>query len=390
MNYLTHLECSYCGSKFDAQTPHTICPECGKPLLARYDLESARKNLHRDDLIGRIASLWRYRELLPVREDADVVSLGEGYTPLIHAACTGARLGMESLFIKDEGLNPTGSFKARGLCMAISRAKELSVREVVIPSAGNAAGAMSAYAARAGMKAHVFMPSDVPLPFRMECTAYGADVHLIDGLITDCGREAHAKAEKNGWFDVSTLKEPYRVEGKKTMGYELAEQFEWALPDVVIYPTGGGTGLIGMWKAFAEMRQLGWIDGKLPRMVSVQAEGCAPIPRALAAGEEFAAPWKDAHTVAAGLRVPRAIGDFLILRAIRESSGTAIAVSDDALIASQRAMTTEEGIFACPEGGATLAALEALLDRGAIARDETVVLFNTGTGLKYPNLIGNE
>jgi len=390
MNYLTHLECSYCGRKFDAQTSHTVCPECGKPLLARYDLESARKNLHRDDLIGRIASLWRYRELLPVREDTNVVSLGEGYTPLIHAACTGARLGMESLFIKDEGLNPTGSFKARGLCMAISRAKELSVREVVIPSAGNAAGAMSAYAARAGMKAHVFMPSDVPLPFRMECTAYGADVHLIDGLITDCGREAHAEAEKNGWFDVSTLKEPYRVEGKKTMGYELAEQFEWALPDVVIYPTGGGTGLIGMWKAFAEMRQLGWIDGKLPRMVSVQAEGCAPIPRALAAGEEFAAPWKDAHTVAAGLRVPRAIGDFLILRAIRESSGTAIAVSDDALIASQRAMTTEEGIFACPEGGATLAALEALLDRGAIARDETVVLFNTGTGLKYPNLIGNE
>ena len=390
MNYLTHLECSYCGSKFDAQTSHTVCPECGKPLLARYDLESARKNLHRDDLIGRIASLWRYRELLPVREDTNVVSLGEGYTPLIHAACTGARLGMESLFIKDEGLNPTGSFKARGLCMAISRAKELSVREVVIPSAGNAAGAMSAYAARAGMKAHVFMPSDVPLPFRMECTAYGADVHLIDGLITDCGREAHAEAEKNGWFDVSTLKEPYRVEGKKTMGYELAEQFDWTLPDVVIYPTGGGTGLIGMWKAFAEMRELGWIDGKLPRMVSVQAEGCAPIPRALAAGEEFAAPWKDAHTVAAGLRVPRAIGDFLILRAIRESSGTAIAVSDDALTASQHAMATEEGIFACPEGGATLAALEALLDRGAIARDETVVLFNTGTGLKYPNLIGNE
>jgi len=390
MNYLTHLECSYCGSKFDAQTSHTVCPECAKPLLARYDLETAKKSLRRDDLIGRIASLWRYRELLPVREDANVVSLGEGYTPLIHATRTGARLGMESLFIKDEGLNPTGSFKARGLCMAISRAKELGVREVVIPSAGNAAGAMSAYAARAGMKAHVFIPSDVPLPFRMECTAYGADVHLIDGLITDCGREAHAEAEKNGWFDVSTLKEPYRVEGKKTMGYELAEQFEWALPDVVIYPTGGGTGLIGMWKAFAEMRELGWIDGKLPRMVSVQAEGCAPIPRALAAGEEFAAPWKDAHTVAAGLRVPRAIGDFLILRAIRESSGTAIAVSDDALIASQRAMTTEEGIFACPEGGATLAALEALLDRGAIARDETVVLFNTGTGLKYPNLIGNE
>ena len=297
---------------------------------------------------------------------------------------------MENLFIKDEGLNPTGSFKARGLCMAISRAKELGVREVVIPSAGNAAGAMSAYAARAKMKAHVFMPSDVPLPFRMECAAYGADVHLIEGLITDCGREAHAEAEKKGWFDVSTLKEPYRLEGKKTMGYELAEQFGWTLPDVVIYPTGGGTGLIGMWKAFAEMRQLRWIDGKLPRMVSVQAEGCAPIPRALAAGEEFAAPWKDAHTVAAGLRVPQAIGDFLILRAIRESNGTAIAVSDNELTASQHAMAREEGIFACPEGGATLAALGALLDRGAIARDETVVLFNTGTGLKYPQRTGSK
>ncbi|HDL85932.1 MAG TPA: threonine synthase, partial [Candidatus Acetothermia bacterium] len=360
------------------------CPKCGKPLLARYDLESVKKSLGRDDLIERVASLWRYRELLPVREDANIVSLGEGYTPLIHAARSGARLGMERLFIKDEGLNPTGSFKARGLCMAISRAKELGVTEVVIPSAGNAAGAMSAYAARAGMKAHVFMPSDVPLPFRLECAAYGADVHLIDGLITDCGREAHAQAEKNRWFDVSTIKEPYRVEGKKTMGYELAEQFNWILPDVVIYPTGGGTGLIGMWKAFDEMRELGWIDGVLPRMVCVQADGCAPIPRALAAGDEFASPWEDAHTVAAGLRVPQAIGDFLILRAIRESNGTAIAVSDNALIVSQRAMATEEGIFACPEGGATLAALENLLNSGAIARNETVVLFNTGTGLKYP------
>ena len=384
MSYLTHLECGYCGSTFDAKVLHTVCPECGKPLLARYDLQRAKESLRKEDLAGREPSLWRYREVLPLQDDENIVSLSEGFTPLVHARRAGARLGMEKLFIKDEGLNPTGSFKARGLCMAISRAKELGATEVVIPSAGNAAGAMSAYAARAGMVAHVFMPMDVPLPFRMECAAYGADVHLIDGLITDCGRKAHAKAEKNGWFDVSTLKEPYRVEGKKTMGYELAEQFNWTLPDVVIYPTGGGTGLIGMWKAFAEMRELGWIDGKFPRMVSVQAEGCAPIPRALAAGEEFAAPWKDAHTVAAGLRVPQAIGDFLILRAIRESNGTAIAVSDDALTSSQQAMATEEGIFACPEGGATLAALEALLDRGEITRDETVVLFNTGTGLKYP------
>ncbi len=385
MSYLSHLECSYCRSTFDAEKLHTVCPKCGKPLLARYDLEHAKRSLRKEDLIGREASLWRYRELLPVHNDRNIVTLGEGYTPLIHATRSGARLGMGNLFIKDEGLNPTGSFKARGLCMAISRAKELGVEEVVIPSAGNAAGAMSAYAARAGINAHVFMPSDVPLPFRMECAAYGADVHLIDGLITDCGREAHALAEKNGWFDVSTLKEPYRVEGKKTMGYELAEQFNWTLPDVVIYPTGGGTGLIGMWKAFAEMQELGWIDSDLPRMVSVQAEGCAPIPRALAAGDEFAAPWEGAHTVAAGLRVPQAIGDFLILRAIRESNGTAIAVSDDALISSQHAMAREEGIFACPEGGATLASLEALLDRGEITRDEKVVLFNTGTGLKYPH-----
>ena len=384
MSYLIHLECGYCGSTFDATVLHTVCPKCGKPLLARYDLKRAKKSLSRDDLVGRVPSLWHYRELLPVSDDQNIVSLGEGYTPLIHATRSGARLGMEKLFVKDEGLNPTGSFKARGLCMAISRAKELGADEVVIPSAGNAAGAMSAYAARAGMKAHVFMPSDVPLPFRMECAAYGADVHLIDGLITDCGREAHAQAEKNGWFDVSTLKEPYRVEGKKTMGYELAEQFNWTLPDVVIYPTGGGTGLIGMWKAFSEMQRMGWIDDKLPRMVSVQAEGCAPIPRALAAGEEFAAPWEDAHTVAAGLRVPQAIGDFLILRAIRESDGTAIAVSDEDLSTGQRAMAGEEGIFACPEGGATLAALEALLDRDKISPEETVVLFNTGTGLKYP------
>ena len=390
MSYLTHLECGYCGSTFDAGTLHTLCPKCGKPLLARYDLESVKKSLNRDDLVGRVPSLWRYGEVLPVQEEGNIISLGEGYTPLIHATRTGVRLGMERLFIKDEGLNPTGSFKARGLCMAISRAKELGVTEVVIPSAGNAAGAMSAYAARAGMKAHVFMPSDVPLPFRMECAAYGADVHLIDGLITDCGREAHAQAEKNGWFDVSTLKEPYRVEGKKTMGCELAEQFNWTLPDVVIYPTGGGTGLIGMWKAFDEMQKLGWIDDKLPRMVSVQAEGCAPIPRALDAGDEFASPWEGAHTVAAGLRVPQAIGDFLILRAIRESNGTAIAVSDDALSTCQHAMATEEGIFACPEGGATLAALEALLARGEISCEETVVLFNTGTGLKYPDLLGDE
>jgi len=322
--------------------------------------------------------------MLPVREKKYEIHLGAGYTPLLSAKQLGEELGLRHLFIKDEGLNPTGSFKARGLCVAISRAKELGVTEVVIPSAGNAAGAAAAYAAKAGMTAHVFMPQDVPRPFLMECEAYRAQVTLVKGVITDCGREARKHAEQYGWFDVSTLKEPYRIEGKKTMGYELAEHFGWNLPDVIIYPTGGGTGLIGMWKAFSELEALGWIKGKRPRMVVVQAEGCAPIPRAFQAEEEFAKPWENAATVAAGLRVPTAIGDFLILRTIRESQGTAVAVSDDALVAGQMMMARREGIFACPEGGATLAALEKLLARGWIAPEETVVLFNTGTGLKYP------
>jgi threonine synthase len=291
---------------------------------------------------------------------------------------------MDRLLIKDEGLNPTGSFKARGLCMAVSRARELGATEVVIPSAGNAAGAMSAYAAKAGMPAHVFMPKDVPPPFLIECRALGADITLVDGLITDCGKQARQTATEQDWFDVSTLKEPYRLEGKKTMGYELAEQLDWKLPDVIIYPTGGGTGLIGMWKAFSELEQLGLIGPERPRMVVVQAKGCAPIPRAFEAGEEFATPWEEAHTVAAGIRVPAAIGDFLILRAVRESKGNAVAVSDESLVAGQEMMGSREGIFACPEGGATLAALEQLLSTGWVSPEESVVLFNTGTGLKYP------
>jgi threonine synthase len=295
-------------------------------------------------------------------------------------------MGLPHLYIKDEGLNPTGSFKARGLCMAVSRAWELGVKEVIIPSAGNAAGAMAAYAAKAGLGAHVFMPTDVPQPFRLECQALGADVTLVEGLITDCGREAQKGVEQHGWFAVSTLKEPYRLEGKKTMGYELAEQFKWHLPDVIIYPTGGGTGLIGMWKAFAELEELGWIDGHRPRMVAVQSEGCAPIPRAFHAGDEFATSWEGAHTVAAGLRVPSAVGDFLMLRALRESSGTGVTVSDTELVAAQMRMSSLEGVFACPEGGATLAALEKLLIEGWISPQDRIVLFNTGTGLKYPDV----
>lgn len=383
MTFLTHLECSLCGRTYDADRPHQTCPACNRPLLARYDLTAARR-LGRERLIGPETSLWRYRALLPVRDEAHIVSLGEGFTPLLHARRLGEMLGMPHLYIKEESLNPTASFKARGLAVAVSRALELGIREMVIPSAGNAGGAAAAYAARAGLRLHVFMPRDVPAPFLAECRALGAEVTLVDGLITDCGREARRMAEQHGWFDLSTLKEPYRLEGKKTMGYELAEQMGWRLPDVIIYPTGGGTGLVGMWKAFAEMAELGWIDGHRPRMVVVQSAGCAPMVRAFQAGEEFATPWENAQTVAAGLRVPAAVGDFLILRAVRESGGTAVAVSDEALIEGQMEMGRLEGIFACPEGGATLAALKVLLSEGWVAPDARVVLFNTGSGLKYP------
>jgi threonine synthase len=387
MTHLSHLECSLCGRHYSIDELHTVCLDCQRPLLVRYDLDAARAAWDRDALATREATLWRYREVLPVRDERQEIKLGEGYTPLLPARRLGEELGLPYLTIKDEGVNPTGSFKARGLSVAISRARELGVEEVVIPSAGNAAGAMCAYAARAGLRAHVFMPTDVPLPFRRECQAYGASVTLVKGLITECGREASTLGKERGWFALSTLREPYRLEGKKTMGYELAEQFRWHLPDVIVYPTGGGTGLIGMWKAFGELEELGWIDGYRPRLVAVQSEGCAPIPRAFHAGEEFAAPWEGAYTVAAGLRVPSAVGDFLMLRALRESQGTAVAVSDHALIAAQMRMSRLEGTFACPEGGATLAALEKLLAAGWVAPVERIVLFNTGTGLKYPNVV---
>jgi threonine synthase len=380
---LTHLQCTSCGKDLDADVRQTVCPDCGRPLFARYALDRARRSLVRDRLDPSDRTLWRYRELLPVRDPRHAVSLGEGGTPLVPADHLGEHLGLRHLLIKNESLNPTGSFKARGLCLAVSRARELGVRELVIPSAGNAAGAMAAYAAHAGMRAHVYMPTDVPAAFRAECEAYGAEVVLVPGLITDCARRARADAGTHDWFDVSTLREPYRVEGKKTLGYEIVEALGWKVPDVIVYPTGGGTGLIGMWKAFAEMEALAWIGEKRPRMVAVQAEGCAPIPRAFAAGDRYATPWEGASTVAAGLRVPAAIGDFLILDAVRESGGTAVAVSDEALLAGQRQMARDEGLFACPEGGACVAALSALVEQGAIAPEERVVLFNTGTGLKY-------
>jgi len=359
---------------------------CGKPLLARYDLEAAGRAVSASDLAGRAPTMWRYREMLPVRDPAYELTLGEGWSPLVHARRLGAELGFEGLYIKDESLNPTGSFKARGLGMAISRAYELDARAVSIPSAGNAAGAMSAYAALAGMEAHVYMPVDVPLPFVAECRALGAKVTLVEGLITDCGKRAAEEGRGRGWYDMSTLKEPYRLEGKKTMGYELAEQFDWTLPDVVIYPTGGGTGLIGMWKAFAEMEQLGWIGPKRPRMVTVQSEGCAPMVKAFHDGAEFAEPWQGATTLADGLRVPSAVGDFLIMRALRETGGTAIAVPDEEMMTATRQMGQMQGMFTCPEGGAPLAAFQRLRQQGWIGEDETVVLFNTGSGLKYVHL----
>lgn len=386
MSFLTHLECGLCGTAQEADRLWNLCPQCGKPLLARYDLAAARQALTREGLAGREPTLWRYRELLPVRDPRFVLCLGEGWTPLVHAGRLGEAVGFERLYVKDEGLNPTASFKARGLGVAISRAYELGVEAVSIPSAGNAAGAMSAYAALGGIEAHVFMPQDVPPLFVAECRALGAEVLLVDGLITDCGQVAAEGVRRFGRFDMSTLKEPYRIEGKKTMGYELAEQMGWALPDVIIYPTGGGTGLIGMWKAFDEMEKLGWIGAERPRMVTVQSAGCAPMVRAFHEGEEFAAPWQGAQTMADGLRVPAAVGDFLILRALRESKGTAVAVPDKALIAAANLMGRTQGIFACPEGGATLAVFQHLRSQGWIGDDETVVLFNTGSGLKYAHL----
>lgn len=386
---LTHLECGHCGNTYAADKLMNLCPECGKPLLARYDLARAADSLTPEALAERPQTLWRYEEVLPVQRADAILSLGEGWTPLIHAARLGDEIGCAKTYIKDESLNPTGSFKARGLALAVSRAYELGARELAIPSAGNAAGAMSAYAAAAGLPAHVFMPADVPMLFRTECKELGATVTLVNGLITDCGLKVREGVEAHGWFDVSTLKEPYRIEGKKTMGYELAEQMDWQLPDVVIYPTGGGTGLVGMWKAFDEMEQMGLIGSKRPRMVSVQSAGCAPMVRAFEQGTEFAEPWQGAKTVADGLRVPAAVGDFLILNALRASGGTALTVTDQEMLDTARIMGSHTGIFPAPEGAACLAAEIALIEKGWIRPEETVVLFNTGSGLKYAHLWAN-
>jgi threonine synthase len=387
MSYLSHLECSVpCGAPhLDPAHEHHLC-QCGAPLLVRYDLDRARA-WRRDTLSGRPANMWRYRELMPLFDDEEPLTLGEGWTPLIHASRLGHDLGLERLLVKDESLNPTNSFKARGLSAAVTRAKYLGARTLSVPSAGNAANALAAYAAAAGLPAKVFMPRDVKRPFIRECELYGADVHLVDGLITDAGRIAAERGKPLGWYDVSTLKEPYRIEGKKTMAYELGEQLGWTFPDWIIYPTGGGTGMVGMWKAFEEMERLGWKSASRPKMVSVQAEHCAPIVRAFNEGADRSELWKNATTIADGLRVPKALGDFLVLRAVRESGGTALAVSDADMVTAMRELGHREGISAAPEGGAALHAVKVLAHDGRIKPTDTVVVFNTGGALKYLDVL---
>ncbi|MBA3650940.1 MAG: threonine synthase [Chthoniobacterales bacterium] len=381
--FLTHLTCTACGLEHEWSVLQNLCTACQKPLFPVYDLAAAGKTFTRESLLGRERSLWRYREVLPLPLEVEPVSLGEGGTPLLRADRFGAHLGLSDLRVKDESLNPTQSFKARGMSVAVSMAQHLGATKLAVPTAGNAGGALAAYAARAGLEAHIFMPSDTPRANVVECRELGAHVTLIDGLITDCGAEIARRKVAEGWFDLSTLKEPYRVEGKKTLGYELAEQLDWKLPDVIFYPTGGGTGLIGMWKAFDEMETLGWIGAERPRMFSIQASGCAPIVRAFEAGETSAAEFPNAHTRASGLRVPKAVGDFLMLHILRESNGGALAVDDDEMIRVTREVGAKEGLFVAPEGAACFAALRALCAEDKIAPDEQVVIFNTGSGVKY-------
>jgi threonine synthase len=379
---ITHLECSRTGERFEAGKAHNVS-SAGWPLLVRYDLGNLRRRWQRDSLTNAAPSMWRYAPLLPVRLQEHIVSLHEGFTPLHRLRRLGVRLECDDLWLKDEGVNPTASFKARGLSCAVSMCKELGIRKVAIPTAGNAGGALAAYAAAAGIEAHVFMPADVPAANLIEARAFGATVTLVDGLISDCAkRVAEGKATEQ-WFDMSTLKEPYRIEGKKTMGFEAAEQFDWNLPDAIFYPTGGGVGMIGMWKAFAELEELGWIGPKRPKMIAVQAEGCAPIVRAFEQKTEFSSFWDGAATIASGLRVPKALGDFLVLQAVRESGGTAIAVSDNELMNACADLAASEGLFVAPEGGACIAALKKLRQSGFLTRKERILIYNTGSGYKY-------
>jgi threonine synthase len=384
MSFITNLQCYDCNRIFTADEIQTFCPDCNSPLLVCYDLDSARQQLDRDGFRSRPAGMWRWQEILPVLEPENMISLGEGDTPLLVLPNLGADLGLSQLYTKDESLNPTGTFKARGLAAAVSKAKELGATKVIIPTAGNAGGALAAYAARASMQACVYMPADTPKTNRVECEMAGATVVMVDGLISDAANLVNEKSIAEGWFDLSTFKEPYRTEGKKIMGYELAEDFNWEFPDVIICPTGGGTGLVGMWKAFKELTAMGWLENaKMPRMVAVQSAGCAPIINAFHAGADSSEFWLNAETVASGLRVPKSFADKIILDNIRASAGNAVAVSDEQIISAQKRWANSEGIFAAPEASATLAALEILLEENWVDRDERIVLLNTGTGLKY-------
>jgi threonine synthase len=382
MSHVSHLECSVCSRRYEAGQVQTLC-ECGGPLLVRYDLEKAKAAWSRDSLAKAPPNMWRYAPLLPVKDSKYIVPLGEGLTPLMKVDRLAARLGASDLWVKDDGANPTGSFKDRGMSCAVSMCVELGLSKIAVASAGNAGSALAAYAAASGLEAHIFVPRDVPRSNYIEYRAYGAHVTLVNGLISDCGRIIGERKQAEGWFDISGLKEPYRIEGKKTMGYEIAEQFGWSLPSAILYPTGGGVGLIGMWKAFAELEALGWISSARPKMIAVQTTGCQPVVRAFEQGESKTTYWEDAHTVAAGLRVPKPLGDVLTLAAIRESGGTAIAVTDEELLDASLEIAETTGIFAAPEGGACLAGLKKLLSNGFLRPDERIVLYNTATGLKY-------
>jgi threonine synthase len=379
MAKITYLECTKCGEHVSGDQPQTVCPKCAGSLYVRYDLAALKGKFTRESVAAGPKSMWRYAAVLP---DAPPVTLGEGFTPMLPSR------KIPNVFIKDEGLNPTGAFKARGLCMAVTMAKAYGLKKLAVPSAGNAASALAAYCAAAGIEAHIFMPKDVPMANRVECESYGAHVTLVDGLISDCARMVGERKQQEGWFDVSTLKEPFRVEGKKTMGYEVAEQLDWHLPDAIIYPTGGGVGMIGMWKAFDEMQTLGWIGSERPKMIAVQAAGCAPIPKAWDEGKPTSEPWKNAHTSAAGLRVPKAYADYIILDILKQSHGTAVAVTDDEIMDAVREWARDEGVFAAPEGAASLAAYHHLIQTGFFKPSDRVVLFNTGSGLKYIDVIG--
>ena len=382
-SYLTDLQCSRCETRYSADQTQNLCV-CGAPLFARYDLPQVSRAVSRDEFNYRVHTLWRFKELLPVRNPENIVTLYEGFSPLVASTVLGKSIGLENLYFKDESVNPTGSFKARGLGVAVSKAKELGVAEIALPTAGNAGGAAAAYAARAGMKCHVFMPQDTPSIFAEECKAYGADVRMVDGFITTAGSLMMPELKEKGWFNVSTLKEPYRVEGKKTILYELAQQFGWELPDVILFPTGGGTGIVGAWKAIKELRELGWISRyKTPRLIAVQAAGCAPIVEAYRKGADTADETENPHTFASGLRVPKAVGDFLVLRAVRESKGIAIAIPDESIRVAWLEMSRKEGLYVAPEAAAAWAALKELVQNDVVQKSDRIVIVVTGSGLKY-------